>query len=42
MWAPDLNNSYPDLMVTSGELLRVWHIEDNERAVNKCSLAAVV
>ena len=34
MWAPDPEGSNTqDLMVTSGELLRVWSIENNERAV---------
>jgi WD repeat-containing protein 68 len=41
MWIPDLENSYPDLMVTSGDILRVWNIENNQRAVQKCSLMGV-
>ncbi len=42
MWAPDWENCYEDLMVTSGEVLRVWRIEDNNRAELKCALSAVV
>lgn len=38
MWIPDSSGNCPDLMVTSGEMLRVWNIENNERAELKCAL----
>ena len=42
MWIPDVDNSYPDLMVTSGDILRVWTIENNEKAVQKSALMGVM
>lgn len=41
MWVPDSNNNYPDVMVTSGDILKVWSIENNEKAVLKCALSGV-
>jgi WD repeat-containing protein 68 len=41
MWLPDNNNNHPDLMVTSGDILKVWNIENNEKAELKCALAGV-
>lgn len=41
MWVPDLSNSYPDIMVTSGDALRVWSVEDNKRAECKIQLNGV-
>jgi len=40
MWVPDTMNNAPDLMATSGEMLRVYNIENNERAVLKCELTS--
>lgn len=42
MWIPDNENCHPDIMVTSGDVLKVWNIVDNEKAELKCSLAGVV
>jgi DDB1- and CUL4-associated factor 7 len=41
MWLPDNNNSHPDLMVTSGDVLKVWNIKNNEKAELKCALSGV-
>jgi WD repeat-containing protein 68 len=38
MWIPEPAGNTPDLMVTSGEILRVWSIENNEKAELKCKL----
>lgn len=40
MWVPDQNDCHPDLMVTSGDVLRVWNIENNEKASVKCQLSS--
>lgn len=41
MWIPDPENNHPDLMVTSGEALKVWSIENNQTAELRCSLSGV-
>lgn len=41
MWIPDTESRHPDIMVTSGEVLKVWGIENNERAELKCTLTGV-
>lgn len=40
MWNPEPSPSL-DLLVTSGETLQVWEVENNERAVRKANLVGV-
>ena len=38
MWIPDPSSSNPDLLVTSGDALRVWSVENNEKVTCKSTL----
>lgn len=37
LWHPSESVTNPDILVTSGDILRLWQIEDNERASLRCS-----
>lgn len=41
MWAPDWGSTYEDLIVTVGDHLKVWRVEDNKKAELKSSLVPV-
>ena len=38
MWIPTFDSTKPDVVATSGDCLRIWRIEDNQRVTKTCDL----